>query len=320
MQRLWIGIDVAKHSLEVCAFGGESAQASFGNDAKGRRDLLLWLRQTAGQCEPRVCMEATGSYHMALACELCEAGFWVSVLNPRSVKHFAISLGSRNKNDAVDARLIARFGSERDPRPWSLAHPVRRQICQILGHMERMDKSLRIHQNALEDLSLPQVVLESSARILANLRAERQLMQQAVEVMVQEHEPLSTVVQVLCKVKGVGLTTAVQIAARLDVEAFESAEQAAAYAGLNPSQRHSGTSQSRTVLSKQGDAALRKALYFPAITAARFHPKLIELKDRLRAKNKRWSAIRCACMRKLLMICFGVAKRALAGLEPYYAT
>lgn len=322
MQLLWAGIDVSKLLLQICALfsTGEFKEACFENTSAGRKKLIGWLERLGEDLEIRVCLESTGSYHNAIACELSQAGVWVAVLNPRTVKHFAISLNARNKNDLVDARIIARFGKERDPKQWTLADPLRREICQILSHMDRLHKTMRIHQNPLEDSSLPKAVLQSTQRILKRLQHEYERMERRVSELVESHPQLCRVVDAVATVKGVGKATAIQFAARVDIQAFESAEQAATFAGLNPSQRQSGKNQGRTVLSRQGDAALRKAFYFPAITASRYHPKVKEFRDRLQAKNKRWNAIRAACMRKLLMICFGVARRALKGIQPFYAT
>jgi transposase len=322
MQTLWIGIDVSKLEFQACALlgGGNNREAAFANNRKGQEQFSNWLERLGQGYELKVCMESTGSYHNALAVHLCQEGIWVAVLNPRTLKHFAISLGTRNKNDKVDARVIARFGLERDPKPWSLANPVRREICQTLAHMERLAKTINIHSNPLEDQALCDSVVSSTSQVLECLQEAHAQAQARIQELVEMDQTLSKVVQAVEKVKGVGKATAIQFAARVDVEAFESAEQAAAFAGLNPCQRQSGKCLNKTVLSKQGDAALRTAFYFPGIAASRYHPKVKALKERLRAKNKRWSAIRAACMRKLLMICFGVAKRALKGLQPTYDT
>src|SRR2546423_15455864 len=84
---------------------------------------------------------------------------------------------------------------------------------------------------------------------------------------------------------------------------------AAAYAGLAPRKYGSGTSvRRRTRLSKAGNARLRKALSLPTLTAIRFNPLLKALFERLVAAGKARMAAVGACMRKLLMIAYGVLK------------
>jgi transposase len=116
--------------------------------------------------------------------------------------------------------------------------------------------------------------------------------------------------ELLRTIPGVGPVAANAILAELpDPSRFASAQQAAASAGLAPREYRSGTSvKKRTRLSKAGNASLRKALYLPALTAARFNPVVGAFYERLVAAGKPKMAALGACMRKLLMICYGVLK------------
>jgi len=85
--------------------------------------------------------------------------------------------------------------------------------------------------------------------------------------------------------------------------------QLAAFAGLNPYQRQSGSSvngQSR--LSKIGSKYLRKALYMPAIVATRWNPVIAKFAANLLQRGKCKMSALGAAMRKLLHIVFGVLK------------
>ena len=116
--------------------------------------------------------------------------------------------------------------------------------------------------------------------------------------------------ELLAGIAGIGAVTAQAILAELpDTRRFASAQQAAAYAGLAPREYRSGTSvHKRTRLSKAGNARLRKALYLPALTAIRFNPLVGAFYKRLVAAGKSKMAAVGACMRKLLMIAYGVLK------------
>ncbi len=61
-------------------------------------------------------------------------------------------------------------------------------------------------------------------------------------------------------------------------------------------------------LSKLGTGRLRRALYFPAITAVRYNPPIRALSERLSAKGKCKLLIIGAAMRKLLHLVYGVLK------------
>ena len=75
----------------------------------------------------------------------------------------------------------------------------------------------------------------------------------------------------------------------------------------------------RTQLSKAGNARLRKALYLPALTAIRFNPLLRALYERLIAAGQAKMAAVGACLRQLVMICYGVLKNR-APFDPSWAT
>jgi hypothetical protein len=93
-------------------------------------------------------------------------------------------------------------------------------------------------------------------------------------------------------------------------QALGSARAAAAYAGLNPSRCTSGSSIDRpTRISRIGNATLRRALYFPALSALKHNPLVKALRERLAAKaGFKPKQIVAAAMRKLLHLCYGVLK------------
>ena len=114
----------------------------------------------------------------------------------------------------------------------------------------------------------------------------------------------------MTSIPGIAETSAAAILAELgDVAQFTRARQVAAFAGLVPKIRHSGSSvRGRATLSKRGSPRLRHALYFPAMTALRFNPLVRALRDRLRERGKAKMSILGAAMRKLLHIIFGVLR------------
>src|SRR5438067_9446623 len=95
----------------------------------------------------------------------------------------------------------------------------------------------------------------------------------------------------------------------IDITQYRSARQVAAYAGLVPRERQSGSSlKGRARLSKIGNARLRKALYFPAITALRCSPFFKAWAEGLQARGKCKMTVICAVMRKLMHLAYGILK------------
>ena len=97
---------------------------------------------------------------------------------------------------------------------------------------------------------------------------------------------------------------------------FGSAEQLAAYLGLVPVERQSGSSVlGRARLSKAGPARIRAVLYMAAVVATRYNPHVKSVYDRLLARGKSKMSAIGAAMRKLVHLCFGVLKTR----QPYQA-
>ena len=157
---------------------------------------------------------------------------------------------------------------------------------------------------------LSAAVRASLARVVAILAKEAGRLQARADAVVAADEHLSASRELLRTVPGVGPVAATAILAELpDPARFTTAQQAAPYAGLASREYRSGTSvKKRTRLSKEGNARLRKELDLPALTAARFNPLVAAFYDRLVAAGKPKMAAVGACMRKLLMIAYGVLK------------
>ncbi len=99
----FVGIDIAKRSLDVCLLP-EGKQLSLPYDTAGLKQLFSWLPE-AGSC--LIVVEATGGYQRRVVAQLADAGHLVAVVNPRQVRDFAKGLGILAKTDRIDAQVIA---------------------------------------------------------------------------------------------------------------------------------------------------------------------------------------------------------------------
>src|SRR4030095_9055485 len=89
-QPIHAGIDVSAATLDVAIERGRGAGGTgrfYDTRAAGRRRLVQALSKR-GQVV-RVCLEATGAYHLDAALALRERGIEVMVANPRAPKDFA---------------------------------------------------------------------------------------------------------------------------------------------------------------------------------------------------------------------------------------
>ncbi len=94
-----------------------------------------------------------------------------------------------------------------------------------------------------------------------------------------------------------------------DPAQFRSARALAAYVGTIPGLKQSGKrSSNRAALTPIGNARLRAALWMPTLAAVRFNPWLRAHYQRLRARGKLPKVALVACMHKLLLAIYSVAK------------
>ena len=311
---VYIGIDIAKLTFDACLVRpqGKPQKKSFQNSPEGFAKLVRWVDHLAVDAACKFCMEATGSYYEALAIFLAEANQWVSVINPHRAHHAAEAAGAGNKTDPADAFGLAEYCRKENPAPWRRASPEVRTLVAMLRRLQALKDHLTQEKNRLDDpgaAGQPEVVT-SLTKSIAFLKSEISALEKQVQSHIKRHPDLKRDRDLLISIPGIGDATAAWIIAELpNIELIASAQSAAAFAGLAPREFRSGTSVRReTHLSKRGNVHLRRALYFPAITAARFNPAVKALYDRLIARGRSPMTALGAAMRKLLMLAYGVLK------------
>jgi transposase len=306
-----LGIDVSKKDLALALLIENSYKKyKVSNTPKGFKDLTVWL-QKQGVDKVKACMEATGRYGEKLADYLYSEGHKVHILNPSCMKAFSKSKLSRHKTDDVDSLLIAEYASKHELRVYKPRDPVLKELRDLYHCLENLKQQQTQVGNFLENKDcLPESVKEIYTTMLAYLKTQIQKVELSLEQLLYKHPTLKQDWENLQTIPGVAKTTATAILAQTpDLSSFESARQLAAYAGLTPAHKTSGTSlKGKSKLSKIGSSALRKAIYFPAIVAKNHNPILKAFAQKLAKKGKHTMVIIGAIMRKLLHIAFAILK------------
>jgi len=305
-----LGIDLAKLTFVVTLLtrAGASSYQQFPNTPAGFEQLQRWLF-SQGVTHVHACMEATNVYWEALAQFLHDQGHTVSVVNPARIKGFAQSQMQRNKTDKQDSATIATFCAQTTPAPWTPPTDAQRKLRALVRHREALIKTRIQQQNRRSDATDADVCA-SLQLLLDTLTAEITKVEQQIKAHLAQHPALRANAQLLQTIVGFGLVTVQKLLAEFpDLEHYESANAAAADAGLTPAHYESGTSvRRRPRLSKVGKAAVRAALYWPAITAMTHCPVMKQFAARLAGRGKAKGVIIGAVMRKLLHIAYGVLK------------
>jgi len=308
-----VGIDVSKKTLDVALLvdGKVKRSKTLDNTAPGHRQLLDWLdKAKLAKDALHVCMEATGVYYEAVALALHEAGVRVSVVNPGCVKGFGQGENLRNKNDGVDAALIARYGAAMSPAPWSPPPLEQRQLRAWSSRVQALKDIRQQEQNRLEAHGVTGMkdVANNVTEHIVWLDNEIKRLESGINDHIDRHPDLKRDAALLTSIPGVAAATTAKILGQVgDIRRFDSAKTFAAYLGVTPKQRSSGTSlKGRTMISRVGSTSLRAALYMPSVVALHHNPIVMRFAARLLANGMPKKAVVCAVMHKLAHIIYGV--------------
>jgi transposase len=320
----FIGIDVSKAKLD-CSLLLDTASCkrrakSVANSKTGIADLLAWCaKPQVATHELHAIMEGTGVYHEQAALALTDAGVTVSIVNPAQVKDFGRSLGVRTKTDGIDSVVLARYGALLNPKPWRPPSQKARVLQALLSRRAAIAQDLQRERNRLEKADAtetPALIRQSIMDSIAFLEKQLAKLQQDIDNHIHKHPDLKADRDLLTSIPAVGPQVGNHLLSVMHNHHFQSAEQLAAYLGLVPVERQSGTSiLGRPRLSKAGPARIRAILYMAAIVGAQHNPHLKALYLRLQDRGKSKMSALGAVMRKLVHLCFGVLKTR----QPYQA-
>lgn len=322
----YLGIDVAKAELACCLLldevGGRRRHKAVPNSETGVAALLEWTAEHEVPVSGlHVIMEATGVYHEQAALTLFKAGAAVSVVNPAQARSLGRGLAVRTKTDKVDSFVLARCGALLKPGLWRPSSQEASTLQALISKRDAVAEDLRREMNRREKaaaVSAPPLVLQSIDSSVSFHKAELKRLEQAVSDHIDNHPGMKEDMSLLTSIPAVGPQTGAKLLAAMKTRHFRSAEQLAAYFGLVPVERQSGSSVlGRPRLSKTGPPGIRAVLYMAAITAIRRNHHVKALYTRLLERGKSKMAALGAAMRKLVHLCFGVLKTRTPYQENY---
>ena len=207
-----------------------------------------------------------------------------------------------NANESLLAKVICEAGNKGPKFGAEKAAKLREAAgsAQVIG--------VRSASNA----SLIKNVLD----IIEGLLAAIQRIEREKKELVTQDTRLDEDVKLLCSIPGIGFSSAVVIAAEMgNISLFGKPKQLAAYFGLDPGERQSGTFKGRkSKLSKRGSPQVRAALHMAAVSSVSQNRDgtyrntvLAEYYER-KCAEKPCKVARVAVMRKLSNIIYAVLR------------
>jgi transposase len=289
----WLGIDVSKDKLDVYDLQRRTL-STFTNNLEGIDSLKQHLMSHA---EVAIVCEATGGYESLMALSLHHAGLRVSVVNPRRVRDFAKAMSKQAKTDALDAYVLAYFGSVMTPEATVFGSQAQQELKAWVTRRSQLVEMMAAEKNRRKQLS---------GTLKDNVQTHIDWLTEQIEQLDEDIKRLSQTKAdwrqqkaILQSTKGIGPVVSIGLLTYLPELGKLNRKEIAALAGLAPFNRDSGQYRGKRKIWG-GRAAVRTLLYMATLVAIRHNPPLRTYYQHLIAKGKLAKVAIVACMRKLL--------------------
>jgi transposase len=308
-----VGIDVSALTFNVAEeIGAQGVRETVGeNTPAGHREFCRRLSKLKRPV--RVCLEASGIYHLDLAIALAATpNVEVMVANPRASRDFARAQMGRSKTDRTDARSLLEFVRRMPFVAWVAPSPqvfalraIARRIAALKVHRSQECSRREAFDHCQE---MPAVIDQEIDAHLAFLKESRQRLAAEALKIIDTDPWLRKAFGHLVSVRGIAETSAIALLGELAVlPADMSSRQWVAHAGIDPRRFTSGTSVEKPPrISKTGNRRIREALYMPALVAIQSEPQVRAFYAKLIARGKKPLQAIVAVMRKLLHAIWGM--------------
>jgi len=301
----FVGVDMAKKEF-VWAIHGDAQTHACPNDEAGFEALLKALQ---GISVGLLVIEATGGLERALAGLLLHRGIAVAVVNPRSAREFARSMGHLAKTDAIDARALAHYAQTlagKADQTGVRFMPPDAQVQQLQALVARRVQLLGMRTAEKNRLTAAIRVLQPSIRaVIKTLEREIAKLDQDIDSTLHQH--FKELDARLEQIKGIGVTTCATVLAFMPELGSISNARAAKLAGLAPLNQDSGQARGKRHVWG-GRSIVRSALYMATLSAVRYNPVIKTFYERLVAAGKPKKVALTACSHKLLRILNAMAR------------
>ncbi len=181
------GLDVGVKTLTLAIRknGKTHKPRDFGNDPSARVALIQALRQAK---VTRVCIKATGVYHLDIAVALHDAGgFEVIVVNPKAARRFAEAIMARTETDPEDAALLAEFAERMPFVAWVRSSDevlALRAFARYLTGLTKQRTQLKNQLHAWQQSkTTPGAIVSAVSGQIQDLKIQIELIRQALRLI-----------------------------------------------------------------------------------------------------------------------------------------
>jgi transposase len=201
-----VGIDVSKQSVDVVILEQEQKREQW-QEERTPESLEKLARRLKAWSPQAVILEATGGLEARVITALMAAQVPVIRLNPRRARDFARAHGLLAKTDALDAYMLALFGSRMRPEVRAYPDPAQAQIAAWLAREQQLTAMRAMERTRLEqadDLQLRKGIAE----VIAFLGEELLRIESSIAELAKQIPEWDAQEQLLRTAPGVGPKTA----------------------------------------------------------------------------------------------------------------
>ena len=291
-----IGVDVASLKLDIhnAHFKQHSIIANDRSEIESFVKRIVRSKQST-----LVVMEATGGYENQLVDALHDAEIDCAVTNPLQIRNFAKGCGLLEKNDKIDAQIIARFGQVVEPILKKKPSESEKKLRAMVHRRDQILSQVAAEHNRKKQTADS----ETKSMIEQALRFYKQQIKDVdrrIAQVVAQCETLATKAKILESCPGVGAATIGMLLSELPELGQLNRGQIAKLVGVAPITKDSGKKQGKRA-TFAGRAMIRKVLYMAALVSTRYNAAMKRFYQRLLAKGKPKKVALVAVMRKLLV-------------------
>lgn len=291
-----IGVDVASRKLDVYDNVTNRHQV-IDNSAKSVQQFLKRLADTKD--EILVVMEATGGYERNLVDVLHETGVDTAVVNPLRVRQFAKGCGKIEKNDKIDAKVIAEFGAVVPPVLHQQLPPSRRKLQSLVHRRDQILSQLQSEKNRYArevDDEMKQMI--ETAVAFYDVQCKQ--IDKLISKTIAESEELSAASEIMRSCPGVGPVTTAVLLSELPELGKINRGQVAKLVGVAPIANDSGQQRGKRQ-TIAGRTKVRKVIYMAALVATQKNQRLKGFYQSMLKRGKPKKVALIAVARKLLV-------------------
>ena len=327
MKKIFVGIDVSKHWIDVCVTseGKVSSHSRFDNTKAGFTQMLKWLRTF--HKDPQqwlICMEHTGIYAQPLWYFLSEKKIVFCV-----VAGTQITTGlkiKRGKSDKIDAADIARFAMryQDELKPYRLPERLLERLKMLFAYRDRLVKAKVLIQVPASEAKIfaseqSKEIRKDSYSLVQTIEARIKKAEKLMLQLIESDEETKKCYRLIVSVPGLGIVTGsyLLIITRC-FTILTASRKLSNFGGMAPHPHTSGSSvKGKTRVSNIADKKLKTLLSRGAQSLIQHDEQTKAYLKRMMDRGKDENLVRNNIKNKMLHTVCAVVKRGTPFINDY---